>query len=56
MSQTVYNPEKIKENRDRVIIKTSILGIAANLFLSGIKAIFGLMSNSIAIILDAVNK
>ena len=55
MSQTVYNPEKIKENRDRVIIKTSILGIAANLFLSGIKAILGLMSNSIAIILDAVN-
>ena len=55
MSETGYNPENIKENRDRVIIKTSILGIAANILLSGIKAIFGLMSNSIAIILDAVN-
>ena len=55
MSNSCYNPEKIKENRDQVIIKTSILGIAANIFLSAVKAIFGLMSNSIAIILDAVN-
>lgn len=55
MSNSCYNPEKIKEKRDQVIIKTSILGIAANIFLSAVKAIFGLMSNSIAIILDAVN-
>lgn len=55
MSKEAYNPENIKENRDRIIIKTSILGIAANIFLSAIKAIFGLMANSIAIILDAVN-
>ena len=55
MSNSSYNPEKIKENRDQVIIKTSILGIAANIFLSSVKAIFGLMANSIAIILDAVN-
>ena len=34
MSKEAYNPENIKENRDRIIIKTSILGIAANIFLS----------------------
>ena len=42
-------------NRNRVIIRTSILGIAANLLLAGFKAAVGLLSNSIAVILDAVN-
>ena len=41
--------------RDRVIIRTSIIGIAANLFLAGFKAAVGILSSSIAIILDAVN-
>ena len=41
--------------RDRVIVRTSILGIAANVFLAGFKAAVGLLSNSIAIVLDAVN-
>ena len=43
------------ENRDKVIIQTSVIGIIANLFLAGFKALVGIMSNSIAIILDAVN-
>ncbi len=47
------NPEKIK--RDRAIIRTSVVGIIANVFLSAFKAFVGLMTNSIAIVLDAVN-
>ena len=41
--------------RKRVIIRTSILGVAANLLLAGFKAAVGLLSHSIAIVLDAVN-
>lgn len=48
--------EKIKEvKRESVIIKTSIIGIFINLLLVIFKAIIGLISNSIAILLDAVN-
>ncbi len=42
-------------SRDKVIVRTSIIGIAANLFLAGFKAAVGLLSHSIAIVLDAVN-
>ena len=44
-----------KESRDRVIVRTSFIGIAANLLLAGFKAAVGLMAHSIAVILDAVN-
>ncbi len=43
------------DNRDKTIIKTSIIGIVVNLFLTVFKAVTGLLANSIAIILDAVN-
>ncbi len=42
-------------SREKTIIRTSIIGIVANVFLAGFKAVVGLMSNSIAIVLDAVN-
>lgn len=42
-------------SRDRVIIRTSVVGIAANVFLASFKAVIGLLSHSIAIVLDAVN-
>ena len=42
-------------NRDRLIVRTSVVGIVANLFLAGFKAVIGLISNSIAVKLDAVN-
>ena len=42
-------------SRVRTIIKTSMIGIIANVFLAGFKAVIGLMTNSIAIVLDAVN-
>ena len=43
------------KSRDQIIIRTSIIGIAANIFLAGFKAFVGILSNSIAIVLDAVN-
>ena len=42
-------------DRNKVIIKTSILGIIVNAILVIFKAIIGLLANSIAIILDAIN-
>ena len=42
-------------NRDKIIIKTSILGILTNVLLAIFKAAVGIVSNSIAVILDAVN-
>ena len=42
-------------SREKTIIKTSIIGIIANVFLAAFKAVIGLMTHSIAIVLDAVN-
>ncbi len=42
-------------NRDNIIVKTSIIGIIANIFLASVKAIIGLATKSIAIVLDALN-
>ena len=42
-------------SREKTIIRTSVIGIAANVLLAAFKAVIGLMSNSIAIVLDAVN-
>ena len=57
MSERI-NPEQNSVNgqtREKIIIKTSLIGIIANVFLAAFKAVVGLMSNSIAIVLDAVN-
>ena len=45
----------IPDSREKTIIRTSIIGIVANVFLAVFKAAVGLMSHSIAIVLDAVN-
>ena len=42
-------------DRDKAIIKTSIKGIIVNIILVAFKATIGLIVNSIAIILDAIN-
>lgn len=47
--------EQKEGSRDTIIIRTSIIGIVTNIFLAGFKAAIGLASNSIAVILDAVN-
>ena len=44
-----------EKEREKQVVKTSIIGIIANLFLVIFKAIIGVLSNSIAIILDAFN-
>ncbi len=43
------------ENRNAVILRTSIIGILANVLLAAFKAFVGLAANSIAIVMDAVN-
>ena len=45
----------MKGNREKVVIKTSIISIISNIVLAGFKAFVGLLANSIAIISDAVN-
>ena len=42
-------------SREKTIVRTSVIGIIANVFLAAFKAVVGLMTNSIAIVLDAVN-
>ena len=42
-------------DRNKIIVKTSFLGIAVNIILVIFKATIGFLANSIAIILDAVN-
>lgn len=41
--------------REKIIIRTSIVGIIANIFLAAFKAGVGILSHSVAIVLDAVN-
>lgn len=45
----------MEKSRDQIIIKTSIIGILTNVLLASFKAVVGLLSSSIAIVLDAVN-
>lgn len=54
----VYGLEKANSSdssREKTIIRTSIIGIIANVFLAAFKAVIGIMTHSIAIVLDAVN-
>ncbi|WP_205948287.1 cation diffusion facilitator family transporter [Pyramidobacter sp. C12-8] len=41
--------------RNRIIVRTSIIGILANVMLAAFKAVIGVMTGSIAITMDAVN-
>jgi cation diffusion facilitator family transporter len=53
--KTPSNINKQKESRDKIIVQTSVIGILANVALAAFKAMAGIMSNSIAVTLDAVN-
>ena len=44
-----------QQSREKIIVRTSVIGIAVNLMLAAFKAAVGLLSNSIAVVLDAVN-
>ena len=43
------------ENREREIIRVSIIGIIANIVLAGFKFTVGFLANSVAIMIDALN-
>lgn len=45
----------MNEDREKIIVRTSYVGIAVNILLAAFKAIVGLASHSIAVVLDAVN-
>lgn len=49
------NEMQLAVSRERTIVRTSVIGITANIFLAAFKAAVGLISNSIAIVLDSVN-
>ncbi len=56
MSELTEIREDIQESsREKTIVRTSIIGIVANVFLAGFKAAVGVLTHSIAIVLDAVN-
>jgi len=55
MEQNNGKLENAQKNRENVIVRTSLIGIIANLFLAGFKAVVGILANSIAVTLDAVN-
>ena len=48
----ISNP---RNERDRTIIRTSVIGIITNVMLAVVKALVGLASNSIAVTMDAIN-
>jgi len=45
----------MKNNREKVVIKASIISIISNIILAGFKAFVGFIAHSIAIVSDAVN-
>lgn len=51
----VKNVNDQVQSRDKVIVRTSVIGIVTNVLLAAFKAVVGLLSNSIAVTLDAVN-
>ena len=55
MSSETEKTKQTELSRDAVIIRTSVVGIVANVLLAAFKAGVGFASNSIAVILDAVN-
>ncbi len=55
MSELSNDIAVLSANREKTIVKTSVIGILSNLLLVGFKLFVGLVSNSIAVILDAVN-
>ena len=56
-TQIENNRVKPQQNlsRDKIVVRTSIIAIITNVFLAAFKMLVGLFSNSIAIIMDAVN-
>ena len=49
------NTQEPMQAREQMIIRTSVLGIVANIILTVFKIVVGLLANSIAVVLDAIN-
>ena len=49
------NMESLSAKREKAIVRTSVIGVITNVFLAAFKAAVGVISNSIAVTLDAVN-
>ncbi|MBQ7564669.1 MAG: cation transporter [Lachnospiraceae bacterium] len=47
--------EAMEKDRESRIVRASVIGILTNLLLAGFKAVLGMLSHSIAIVMDAVN-
>lgn len=45
----------MNKNREKTVVKTSVISIVSNIVLAGFKAFVGLLANSIAIMSDAIN-
>ena len=44
-----------EENRGKIIVRTGMIGILANLLLAAFKVTIGFFSNSISVMLDGIN-
>lgn len=55
MSNNNFEVSNESEIRGKIIVRTSIIGIITNVLLAVFKAILGVLVNSIALTLDAVN-
>ena len=55
MAEMGGSKEGTQGSREKIIIRTSVIGIAANVFLAAFKAFVGISSHSIAIVNDAIN-
>ena len=55
MKKDNYDILELSENRGKTIVRTSIIGILTNVLLVAFKATLGILVNSIALVLDAVN-
>lgn len=55
MNQQSNDMNELTAQREKIIIRTSVIGILANVLLAAFKAVIGIVSNSIAVTLDAVN-
>lgn len=45
----------MNDNREKIVIRASVISIISNIILAGFKAFVGLVANSIAIVSDAIN-
>lgn len=55
MQENTNEISDLVADRQKTIVRTSFIGIGANVLLAAFKAFVGLLSHSIAVILDAVN-